>query len=95
MYGVTHSITHLFELLCARGDAQEAVRAQSRYLEALPDDASAELAVPGLSTTSAASSFGCAARTRPWRLSSRQRRSSQGLPTSRAVTRTSSRFEIG
>ena len=48
MYGVTHSLTHLFDPLLARGDAPEAVRAQTRYVDALPDDASPELRAGGL-----------------------------------------------
>lgn len=43
MYGVTHSLTHLFDPLFARGESSEAVRAQTRYVDALPDDATAEL----------------------------------------------------
>jgi len=43
MYGITHSLTHLFNPLFARGDAEDAVRAQQRLIDALPDDANAEL----------------------------------------------------
>ena len=43
MYGVTHSLTHLFDPLCERGEAREALRMQQRYVDALPADASAEL----------------------------------------------------
>jgi tetratricopeptide (TPR) repeat protein len=43
MYGVTHSLTHLFDPLFARGEADDAVRAQRRLLDALPDGANAEL----------------------------------------------------
>jgi tetratricopeptide (TPR) repeat protein len=43
MYGVTYSLTHLFEPLRERGDAPDALRAQKRYLEALPANASAQL----------------------------------------------------
>ena len=43
MYGVTHSLTHLFDPLVARGEADDAVRAQRRLLDALPDGANAEL----------------------------------------------------
>ncbi len=43
LYGVTHSLTHLFDPLCERGEAREALRMQQRYVDALPADASAEL----------------------------------------------------
>jgi hypothetical protein len=35
---VTHALVHLFEPLCARGDTDEALRTQMRFVDALPDD---------------------------------------------------------
>lgn len=38
---VTHALVHLFEPLCARGDADHALQTQLRFVEALPDDTGA------------------------------------------------------
>ena len=73
MYGVTHSLTHLFDPLFARGEADDAVRAQRRLLDALPDGATRSSG-PAPFTTSVASTPGSAATTRLWRCSSRRRR---------------------
>lgn len=39
MYGVTHSLTHLFGPLCDRGDTGGAIRMQERLAEALGEHA--------------------------------------------------------